>query len=126
MSVSAAQRYSGQAAVICVYEGVRSVCIDWGQLDTGNCHQNADLQKVEQAVVKSAWSGHYGFVDAVPPAASIGTRNQTGKKERLRRPAWGFVSPWELSPHSTLVDKAALRPVERCEKRTGLQLQQGP
>lgn len=45
------------------------MCIDWEQLDTGNCHQNADLQKVEQAVVKSAWSRQYGFVDVVPPAA---------------------------------------------------------
>lgn len=54
MSVSTSLGYSRQAAVICVYEGVRSMCIDWEQLDTGYCHQNADLQKVEQALVKSA------------------------------------------------------------------------
>lgn len=80
------------------------MCIDWEQLNTGNCHQNADLQKVEQTLVKSASSWQYGFVDAA--------------QERLRRvscPAWAFVSPWELSPHSTLVDNAALQHVERYE-----------
>lgn len=78
------------------------MCIDWEQLYTRNRHQNADLQKVEQAVVKSATSGQYGFVDAA--------------QERLRRLARAFVSPRELSPHSTLAHKAALRRAERREK----------
>lgn len=78
------------------------MCIDREQLDKGSCHQNAGLQKAEQAVLKSVRSRHYGFVDAVPPA-----------RERLRC-ARAFVSPWELPPHSTLVDKAAVRHVERC------------
>lgn len=66
-------------------------------------------------MVKSAWSRRYGFVVCSSPG---GARNQTdaAAKERLRRPAWVFVSPWELSPQSTLADKAALRHVERCEK----------
>lgn len=64
VSVSTNLRYSRQPAVICVYEGVHSVRIDWEQLYTGNCRQNADLQKVEQAVVKSVRCRPYGFVDA--------------------------------------------------------------
>lgn len=47
---------------------IKAVCIDWEQLNTGNCHQNADLQKVDQAVVKSVRSRQYGFVDAAPSA----------------------------------------------------------
>lgn len=66
------------------------MCIDWEQLNTGNCHQNADLQKVEQAVEKSAWSRQYGFVDAVPPAA-LETRQML-----LHRKDWG-VRPGPLS-----------------------------
>lgn len=46
------------------------MCIDWEQLDTGNCHQNADLQKVEQAMGKSKRPRQYGFVDAVPPSGA--------------------------------------------------------
>lgn len=77
VSVSTSLRYSSQAAVICVYEGVRSMCIDWEQLDTGYCHQNADLQKVEQALVKSVWCMQYGFVDADQTDA-VGTRKDWG------------------------------------------------
>lgn len=91
------------------------MCIDWEQLDTGNCHQNADLQKVEQAVVKSTRPRQYGFVDAVPPAA-LETRQTQQLRKDCGIPAWTFVSPGELSPHSTRLDKAALHHVERCEK----------
>lgn len=73
---------AGQAAVICVYEGVRSVCIDWQQLDTGNCHQNADLQKVEQAAVEPVWPRQYGFVAPPRPSpAALDTRQML----RLRK-----------------------------------------
>lgn len=89
------------------------MCIDWEQLDTGNCHQNADLQKVEQAVVKSAWSGQYGFVVCSSPGGAPNLTD-TAAKKRVRHPAWVFVSPWELSPQSTLADKAASLHVERC------------
>lgn len=102
------------------------MCIDWEQLDTGNCHQNADLQKAEQAAVKSAWSRQYGFVAAVNPSGAQ-CQTDAAAQDRLRRPAWAFVSPWELSPHSTLVHKAALSHVERCEKDcTTLPLQPFP
>lgn len=77
VSVSTSLRYSSQAAAICVYEGVRSMCIDWEQLDTGCCHQNADSQKVEQALVKSARCVQYGFVDADQTDAG-GTRRDWG------------------------------------------------
>jgi len=90
------------------------VCIDWEQRNTGNCHQNADLQKVEQAVVKSARSRQYGFVDAVPQRCWIADRCcSSGNTEASGR---AFVSPWELSPHGTRVHKAALRHVDRWEK----------
>lgn len=105
VSVSTNLRYSRQPAVICVYEGVRSVRIDWEQLYTGNCRQNADLQKVEQAVVKSVWCRLYGFVDAEQTDAAA-----------LRKD-WDILClTWELSPRSTLKNKAALCHVERCEK----------
>lgn len=73
-------------------------------------------KKVVQAVVKLVWSRRYGFVDAVLPS---GVQHQTdaAEQERLRRPAWAFVSTWELSPHSTWIDKAALLHVERYEKK---------
>lgn len=53
------------------------MCIDWEQLDTGYCHQNADLQKVEQALAKSVWCMQYGFVDADQTDA-VGTRKDWG------------------------------------------------
>lgn len=53
------------------------MCIDWEQLDTGSCHQNADLQKVEQALAKSAPGARYGFVDADQTDA-VGTRKERG------------------------------------------------
>lgn len=64
------------------------MCIDWEQLDTGNCRQNADLQKVERAVVKSARSGQYGSVGAAPPAVQPGlclTSHTPGHKAALSR-----------------------------------------
>lgn len=102
------------------------MCIDWEQLDTGNCHQNADLQKVEQAVVKSTRPRPYGFVDAVPPPAALETRQTRQLRKDWGVPAWAFVSPGELSPHSTLVDKAALHHVERCERDWTTLAQQPP
>lgn len=66
------------------------MCIDWEQLDTGNCHQNADLQKSEQALVRAKWSRQYGFVDAV---SLSGTQYQTDAvvQERLRHLGQAFV-----------------------------------
>lgn len=80
--------------------------IDREQHNTGNCHQNADLQKDEQVLLKAGRSGQCGFVDA---------QYQTDAAARERPGHRAFVSLWELSAQTTPVDKGALHHVERCD-----------
>lgn len=95
------------------------MCIDWGQLDTRNCHQNADLQKVEQVAEKSAWSGQYGLVDAVTPAVLNG-RQALQLRRGVRPGPLSRLGSFHLTVHWYIKQHYAML---KDVKKTGLHFQ---
>ncbi|KAK2907459.1 hypothetical protein Q8A73_008532 [Channa argus] len=65
------------------------------QLNTGNCHQNADLQKFVQAAVWSAPGG----MDLLKQFPTVLNTRQMLQHRKNPGILASFLSPWELSPH---------------------------
>ena len=76
----------------------RSLCIDWEQVDTGNCHQNADLQKGVRAPVKAVRYGRYRSVVAVPPAAPVDRQMLMSRRETDQQAFVSHLGGFQLPP----------------------------
>lgn len=107
-------RVTGDKQQLSMSVKVSALCVLIGNnLTLGIVIKMLIYKKLGQAVTKSACMVQAVWIYCCSSPASLNMRPDAAAQERLRCPTWTFVSHWELSTHSTLVHKAALRHVER-------------